>query len=161
MSYIPSAEARGKIDRAVAAYPEASAALLPVLHVVQGESGHISQEAEAWVAARLGILPIRVREAVTFYTMFRRRPSGRTVIRVCRNLSCTLAGAESVVAALRGELGLGAGDGDTASDGSVTLVTVECLGNCDRAPCLQVDGVDRGPVTPEAAIAIVREIRGR
>jgi NADH-quinone oxidoreductase subunit E len=106
-------------------------------------------------------LPIRVREVVTFYTMFRRRPAGQTVIQVCRNLSCTLAGAEGIVAALRRELGLGPGDGDMASDGSVTLVTVECLGNCDRAPCLQVDGVDRGPVTPEEALAILREIRGR
>jgi len=161
MSYVPSPEARERIDRAVAAYPEASAALLPVLHVVQGELGYVSKEAEAWIAARLGLLPLRVREVLTFYTMFRRSPWGKTVIRVCRNLSCTLAGAEGVVAALRRELGLGPDDGDTASDGSVTIVTSECLGNCDHAPCLQVDGVDRGPATPEAAVAIVREIKGR
>jgi NADH-quinone oxidoreductase subunit E len=161
MSYAPSPEARERIDRAVAAYPEAAAALLPVLHIVQGESGIVSTEAEAWVAARLGIPPIRVREVLTFYTMFRRRPAGRTIVQVCHNLSCTLAGAEDVLAAMRRELGLGPDDGDTAADGSVTLVAVECLGNCDHAPCLQVDGLDRGPVTPEAAAAIVREIRGR
>ena len=67
---------------------------------------------------------------------------------------------EEFVAALRRELGLGAG-ADTTADGAVTLVTVECLGNCDHAPCLQIDGVDRGPVTRDSAAAIVRELRGR
>ena len=161
MSYAPSAEALERIDRAIAAYPERSAALLPVLLIVQKESGCVTPEAERWVAGKLGIPPIRVREVLTFYTMFRREPAGRTVIRVCRNLSCTLAGAEDILAVLRRELGLGAGEGGTTADGAVTLVTVECLGNCDHAPCLQVDGVDRGPVTQETAAAIAREIKGR
>jgi NADH-quinone oxidoreductase subunit E len=160
MSYAPSAALLVRIDRAVAAYPERSAALLPVLHLIQEESGWISPEAEVWTADRLGLKPVRVREVLSFYTMFRRRPAGRTVIQVCRNLSCTLAGAEEVIAALRLELGLGAG-ADTTPDGAFTLVTGECLGNCDHAPCLQIDGVDRGPVTRESAAAIVRELRGR
>jgi len=161
MSYVPSASALERIDKAVAAYLERSAALLPVLHIVQGESGFISPDAEVWVAARLGIAPIRVREVLTFYAMFRRQPAGRAVVQVCRNLSCTLAGAEDVIAALRQELGLSPGGGDTAADGSVTLVIVECLGNCDHAPCLQIDGVDHGPVTRETAASLVRELKGR
>jgi NADH:ubiquinone oxidoreductase subunit E len=92
--------------------------------------------------------------------MFRRRPGGRTVVRICRNLSCTLAGAEAVLAALRRELGLADGE-DTTADGAVTLVAVECLGRCDHGPCLQIDGVDRGPVTADEAAAILREVRGR
>lgn len=161
MSYAPSPAALERIDAAIALYPERSAALLPVLRVIQGDAGFISPAAEIWVAARLGLRPVQVREVVTFYTMFRREPAGRTVIQVCRNLSCTLAGAEEVLAALRRELGLGPGDGDTTPDGAITLVAVECLGNCDHAPCLQVDGLDRGPVTKEEAAAIVKEIRGR
>ena len=160
MSYAPSPAALERIEEAIARYPERSAALMPVLHIIQGESGFISLEAEAWVAARLGLRPIRVREVLSFYTMFRREPAGKTVIQVCRNLSCTLAGAEDIIAALRDELGLGPGR-DTTEDGAVTLVTVECLGNCDHAPCLQVDGVDIGPVTRETAAAIAREIKGR
>jgi NADH-quinone oxidoreductase subunit E len=161
MSYAPSAEALERIDRAIASYPERSAALLPVLLIVQKESGCVMPEAERWVAGKLGIPPIRVREVLTFYTMFRREPAGRTIIQVCRNLSCTLAGAEDILAVLRRELGLGQGEGGTTADGAVTLVTVECLGNCDHAPCLQVDGVDRGPVTQETAAAIAREFKGR
>jgi len=159
MSYAPSAEVLGRIDRAIAAYPEKAAALLPVLHLIQGESGWVPPEAETWVAAKLGILPIRVREVLSFYTMFHRKPAGRTVIQVCRNLSCTLAGAEDIIGLLRAELGLAGGD--TTADGAVTLVTVECLGNCDNAPCLQIDGVDHGRVTRERAAELVRELRGR
>jgi NADH-quinone oxidoreductase subunit E len=160
MSYAPSAAVLEMIDRAVAAYPERSAALLPVLRLIQEESGWIPPAAEVWAANKLGLKPVRVREVLSFYTMFRRQPAGRTVIQVCRNLSCTLAGAEEVIAAMRRELGLAVG-ADTTADGAVTLVTVECLGNCDHAPCLQIDGVDRGPVTRDSAAAIVRELRGR
>ncbi len=161
MSYVPSAAVREKIERAISAFPERSAALLPVLHLIQGELGFVPPEAEIWIADELGLRPVRVREVLTFYTMFRRRPAGKTVIQVCRNLSCTLAGAEGLVAALRQELGLKPGDGDTTADGAFTLVEVECLGNCDNAPCLQIDGADHGPVTQESAIGLVREIKGR
>jgi NADH-quinone oxidoreductase subunit E len=92
--------------------------------------------------------------------MFRRRPAGRTVIEVCRNLSCALAGAEDLVAYLRGRLGLPPGS-DTTADGRFTLLTVECLGNCDHAPCLQVDGVDRGPMTRETAETLIRELEAK
>ena len=159
MSFAPSSAVLGRIDRTIAAYPEPAAALLPVLHLIQGESGWVPPEAETWVAAKLGVPPIRVREVLSFYTMFRRGPAGRTVIRVCRNLSCTLAGAEDLIGFLRAELGLAGGD--TTADGAVTLAVVECLGNCDNAPCLQVDGVDHGRVTKERAAAIIGELLGK
>ncbi|MCK7484021.1 MAG: NAD(P)H-dependent oxidoreductase subunit E [Candidatus Moduliflexus flocculans] len=104
----------------------------------------MAPEAEVWAAGKLGLAPIRVREVVTYYTMFRAPSGGRTVIEVCRNLSCTLAGSEDLVGFLRERLGLSPGS-DTTADGRVTLVTVECLGNRDHSPCLQVDGVDHGP----------------
>jgi NADH-quinone oxidoreductase E subunit len=156
MSYTPSAATVKKIEGMIAPYPQRSAALLPVLRAVQEESGWISPEAEVWVAAKLGIRPIQVREVLTFYTMLRRNPAGRTVIQVCRNLSCTLAGAADIIGFLRDKLGVGP-DGTTA-DGRISLVTVECLGNCDHAPCLQIDGTDYGRVTKDMAAALVREL---
>jgi NADH-quinone oxidoreductase subunit E len=156
MSYAPSAPALKRIEGIISPYPERSAALLPVLHVIQEEAGHISREAEAWVAAKLGVQPLRVREVITFYTMLRRKPAGRTVIQVCRNLSCTMAGAEDIIGFLREKLQLG--PGDTTADGRITLATVECLGNCDNAPCLQVDGTDYGRVTKDMAAALVQEL---
>ncbi len=157
MSYAPSAAAVKRIEGILARYPEKSAALLPVLHVIQDESGCVSRQAEAWIAARLGIQPIRVREVLSFYAMFRREPAGKTVIRVCRNLGCTLAGAEDITAFLREKLGL-AGADDTTPDGRITLVTVECLGNCDHAPCLMINDDDYGPVTKEMVDGILKRL---
>jgi NADH-quinone oxidoreductase subunit E len=156
MSYAPSAAALVRIEAAIARYPEPSAAILPVLKVIQEEAGFISRDAENWVAAKLSVKSLRVREILSFYTMFRRAPGGRTTIQVCRNLSCSLAGAERILQLLTEKLGIG--PGQTTPDGRITLVTAECLGNCDHAPCLQVDGADRGPVTLEAVTALIEEL---
>jgi NADH-quinone oxidoreductase subunit E len=157
MSDTPSPAALEKIEETIALYPEKSAALLPVLHVIQAEAGFISADAEAWVAAKLGLRPVRVREALSFYTMFRRAPAGRTTLQVCRNLSCTLAGADDILGFLREKLGIG--PGETTPDGAITVVMAECLGHCDHAPCLQVDGVDHGPVTRETVAALIEELK--
>jgi len=156
MSYAPSTVTLKKIEGMIAPYPERSAALLPVLRAIQEESGCVSPEAEAWVAAKLGIRPIRVREVLSFYTMFRRTPAAKTTIQVCWNLSCTLAGAEDLIGFLREKLRIGP-DGMTP-DGRITLETVECLGNCDQAPCLQIDGTDYGRVTKDLAASLVWEL---
>jgi NADH-quinone oxidoreductase subunit E len=157
MSYAPSPASLGKIEGTIALYLEKSAALLPVLHIIQGESGFVSTDAEAWVAAKLGLRPVRVREVLSFYTMFRRAPAGRTTLQVCRNLSCALAGADDILGLIRDKLGIG--PGETTTDGAITLLTAECLGHCDHAPCLQVDGVDHGPVTRETVAALIEEIK--
>jgi NADH-quinone oxidoreductase E subunit len=158
MSYAPSPAALKRIEETVALYPERAAAILPVLHAIQAESGFVSKEAEAWVAAKLAVLPIRVREVLSFYTMFRRAPAGRHSLQVCRNLSCALAGAEDILGFITERLGIG--PGQTTPDGAISLGTVECLGNCDHAPCLQVDGLDHGPVTRETVAALVEELKG-
>lgn len=128
-------------------YPRKQAALLPVLHAVQAELGCITPEAERDVAALLDIKPIQVREAVTFYTMFHRRPIGRYHLQVCDNLSCGLRGSGAVLEHLRRRLGIG--PGQTTADGRFTLTTVECLGACENAPCLMVDFEYHGNVDPD------------
>lgn len=132
-----SAALRQKIDEAVARYPKKEAALLPVLHLVQREAGCIREEEERFVAQALGLKPVKIREVVTFYSMFLRRPIGRYHLQVCTNLSCSLLGAESLVDYLKKKLGLGIGE--TTADGRFTLSTVECLGACEQAPCLMVN----------------------
>jgi NADH-quinone oxidoreductase subunit E len=157
MSYAPSPAVLKRIDGTIALYPERSAALLPVLHVIQEESGFISPEAESWVAAKLDLRPVRVREVLSFYTMLRRAPAGRHTLEVCRNISCSLAGAEDLLGFISERLGIK--PGETTPDGAISLATVECLGNCDRAPCLQVDGIDHGPVTRETVAALIKELK--
>jgi NADH-quinone oxidoreductase subunit E len=129
-------------------YPRKQAALLPVLHAVQGELGRITPEAERDVAALLDIKPIQIREAVTFYTMFRRNPIGRYHLQVCDNLSCGLRGSGAVLAHLSRRLGIA--PGQTTADGKFTLTTVECLGACENAPCLMVNFDYHGNIDPDA-----------
>ncbi len=130
-------------------YPRKQAALLPVLHAVQTELGCITSESERDVAALLDIKPIQVREAVTFYTMFRRTPIGRYHLQVCGNLSCDLRGSGAVLDHLGRRLGIA--PGQTTPDGKFTLTTVECLGNCENAPCLMINFDYYGRVDPDAA----------
>jgi len=129
--------------RAVASrFPRKEAALLPVLRVLQRVSGALGPAEEEMAAELLGLEPVRVREVVRFYSLFRQKPSGRHIIRVCINLSCSMAGAGTSLAGLQTRLGIK--PGETTSDGRFTLLTVECLGNCDQAPCLMVDTDDHG-----------------
>ena len=154
MSFSLSAAAMKHIDELVGRYPKKEAALLPVLHIVQREKGFISPEAEDWVAASLGMPPLQVREVLSFYTLLRRRPAGKYVIQVCRNISCFLSGSEDIVKLLETKLGIQAGE--TTADGKYTLLTVECLGNCDHAPCLMVNDDDYGPVSRHAVDGILK-----
>lgn len=130
--------ALGKEIEAIAArYPTKMAALLPALHRVQGKYGHISPEAEAFVAGLLDLPPSHVQGAVTFYTLFRTRPMGRHHIQVCRTLSCALAGNEELIGHLQSKLGIR--HGEVTGDGRFSIVLVECLGACGYAPMMQVN----------------------
>ena len=134
--------------RAVAfRFPRKEAALLPVLRVLQRVSGALGPAEEEMAAELLGLEPVRVREVVTFYSLFRQEPAGRHIIQVCINLSCSMAGAGSSLTGLLTRLGIK--PGETTSDGRFTLLTVECLGNCDQAPCLMVDTDDHGRLQEE------------
>jgi NADH-quinone oxidoreductase subunit E len=129
-------------------YPHKRAALLPALHLVQKECGFISPEAEEAVAGLLEIRPVQVREVVTFYTMFFRRPVGRFHIQVCSNLTCALLGGDDLLAHLQGKLGLN--PGETSPDGKFTLSSVECLGACEQSPCVMVNEKLFGGLDPAA-----------
>lgn len=132
-----SAQAKKKMEEIIGRYPNKQAALLPVLHVAHQEFGFISPDTERAVAALLELRPIKVREVVTFYTMFSRQPLGKYHIQVCSNLSCTLMGMDSVLDHLRERLKIEVGK--TTPDKKFTLTTVECLGACEQAPCMMVN----------------------
>ena len=133
-----------EVRRLQGLYPERQAALLPVLRMAQETFGYVSPEVEVYVAELFEISPAHVHEVVTFYTLFFQRPVGRHVIAVCHNLSCSLLGAEDIVAHLETRLGIEAGE--TTADGRVTLLRVECLCACEAAPMMQVDDRYVGPL---------------
>ena len=118
--------------------PEMKTSLvLPLLHCVQDAQGFATEADAAATADYIGMPRIQVIEALTWYTMFEREPQGRYVIKVCRNIACSLRGSERVVAHLNRRLGIEVGQ--TTPDGRFTLETVECLASCGTAPAMQVN----------------------
>jgi len=142
-----SEKAKKKIGEIVARYPQKEAAILPILHITQQEFGSISAEEEKLVARILGIKPISVRELVTFYTMLSRKSLGKYHIQVCSNLSCSLLGADNFVDYLVEKLGIE--PGETTPDKKFTLSKVECLGVCERAPCMMINFNYYGDIDPK------------
>jgi NADH-quinone oxidoreductase subunit E len=132
-----SAEARSAIETEIAKYPQRRGALLPALHIVQRELGHIAPETASDLAEIFELKPVDVMEVVSFYNMFFAAPQGRHHVYVCTNLPCSLRGARVLLKQLEAHLGVHAGD--TTDDGRVTLGHEECLGACAYAPMLRVD----------------------
>ncbi len=132
-----SEETLKKIREVIPHYPQKRSAALPLLHLVQEDQGYISEEATEWIAAQLDLAPINILELVTFYPMFRQKPIGRRLIRVCRTLSCALAGSYKVCDQFKKEFNC---DLDEVSpDGEATIEFVECLAACGSAPVVMVD----------------------
>ena len=140
-------EFEAKVDDLVGRYPEPKAALLMVLWEVQRKKGYVDQEAEEWIADRLGVSPSHVHGVVTFYTMFKDRPSGKYHIQVCTTLSCMLRGSDDLMGHIENKLGIK--DGETTPDGKFSLIRVECLGSCGTAPMFQLNDDYHENLTPE------------
>jgi NADH-quinone oxidoreductase subunit E len=140
-------------------YPDARSAVLPALRLAQEDhGGWLPPDALREVADALEVTPAFCASIASFYDQFRLEPVGRTVVEVCTNVSCALAGAQQVVEAFETELGVKAGT--TSEDGEYTLGTVECLGGCGWATVVAVDNRHRLRVQADDVPAIVEEIRG-
>jgi NADH-quinone oxidoreductase subunit E len=126
-----------QIDEVITHYPVKRSAALPLLHLVQEDQGYISPAAIEWIARKLEVQPINIYELVTFYPMFRQQPIGRRHIRICRTLSCALAGGFQVCKELQKQLDCR--PGETSRDGEVTIEFVECLASCGNGPVVMVD----------------------
>jgi NADH-quinone oxidoreductase E subunit len=156
-AYTP--ENRARFDVIIQRYPpdRRRSAVLPALYLAQYQQGYITANAIRHVAELLGITRADVEDVVSYYTMFYTRPVGKYVINVCRTLSCALNGAERVTEELRGKLGIAPGETDPS--GTFTLMEVECLGACDRAPAVMVNDAWQECLTPEKAAKLVDDLR--
>ena len=152
-----SGEQLAEVRRLQALYPDRRGALLPVLHMAQDAFGWVSLDVEEYVAGLFELAPAHVHEVVTFYTLYFRQPKGRHVVAVCHNLSCHLAGAKTILDHLKTRLGVEVGA--TTPDVRVTLLAVECLCACERAPMMQVDDRYELDLTPEKVDRILEGLR--
>jgi NADH-quinone oxidoreductase E subunit len=148
-------EARAEFERLLTRYPTKQAALLPTLWLAQKEWGWISREAVDHVASILDLAPALVWGVVTFYTMYNRAPVGKHLIQVCTSISCHLNGSEEVYAECRKRLG-GLEPGETSKDGKYTVIEVECLAQCDKAPAVMVNDDDFAAITKQNLDAFLK-----
>ncbi|MFH1841634.1 MAG: NADH-quinone oxidoreductase subunit NuoE [bacterium] len=132
-------------------------ALLPILQEVQSEQRHVSPFAMQIIADVLGIHPVEVYSVVTFYSFLDHEPKGHFVIRLCRTISCDMAGRDEVARQLENDLGIGFGE--TTQDTQFTLEWTSCLGMCDLGPAMLVNDRVYTEVTPGQVHAILEECR--
>lgn len=140
------AELEKKIDEVITHYPVSKrSAVLPLLHLMQEHFRYISDETVTWVAAKLGLEPIQVLEVVTFYPGFRQTAPGKFHIRVCRTLSCAMAGSYELMDALCKAANIDRSHTDhhhpiaVSPDGKYSIEFAECLASCGFGPVCMVE----------------------
>jgi len=144
------AELRAEIEAHMALYPETRSATLPALEAAQRVHGWCSPEAIEQVACVMRLTPADLTAVATFYDMLETEPVGRHSVYVCTNISCSLCGADALLAAIQGAAG---------DDQEFNVRSFECLGACDIAPMASVDGVYVGPLSTEDVPALLEDVR--
>ena len=159
--FVYTPEQLARFTEILGRYPpdQKRSAVLPALYLVQHQLGYVTPNAMRYVARLLEITPAVVEDVVSFYTMFYTRPVGKFVLQVCRTLSCALNGAERVTEAIAEKLRIK--PGETDATGTFTLLEVECLGACDRAPVVMVNDAWHECQTPEDAPRLIDDLRAR
>jgi len=150
-------ETRAAARELMARYPRPRSALLPILHLVQSEEGYVTPEGVRFCAEELGLTKAEVGAVATFYTMFKRRPTGDYLVSVCTNTLCDVLGGQEIYDTLSEQLGVG--HDQTTADGLITLEHAECLAACDYAPVVTVNYEFYDQQTPESATELVGELR--
>jgi len=148
------AELRAEIEASMALYPETRSATLPALEAAQRLHGWCSPEAIEQVACVMRLTPADLAAVATFYDMLETEPVGRHSIYVCTNISCSLCGADALLAAVQEAAGE-AEDGDA----EFNVRAFECLGACDIAPMASVDGAYVGPLSIEDVPRLLEDLR--
>src|SRR3954463_8913069 len=149
---------RERARQIIVRYPEgrSRSALLPLLHLVQSEEGFVSPDGVAFCADVLGITKAQVGAVATFYTMYKRKPTGDWLVSVCTNTMCGVLGGDQAYQALSGYLGVG--HDETTADGRITLEHAECLAACDYAPVMTVNYEFFDQIDADAALGIVKRL---
>ena len=132
--------------------------LISIMQEIQAEYKYLSEEALTLVAEKLGISTAKVYSVATFYENFSLEAKGKHIIKVCAGTACHVRKSQPIYDAIHDYLGL-TGKKKTSADGMFTLETVACLGACGLAPVMTIDGEVHAKMTPEAALALLEDIR--
>jgi formate dehydrogenase subunit gamma len=131
-------------------------ALLPILHDIQAEFGHVPAPAIAFIAHALNLTRAEVHGVVSFYHDFHDKPAGRHVLKLCRAEACQSVNGEKFARQILDRFGLEWGG--TTPDGRLTVEAVYCLGLCASGPSAMLDGEPMGRLTSDSINDIAREV---
>ena len=153
------ATTRAEAESIIARYPagKTRSALGPMLHLVQSVQGQVTPDGIAFCSEMVGLTKAQVAAFATFYTMYKRTPTGEYLVSVCTNTLCGMLGGDEIFAALREELGVG--NNQTTADGAFTLEHAECLAACDYAPVVTVNYEFFDNQTVDSARELVGRLR--
>ncbi len=152
-----SEQAKNRIQELMARYPEKRSAIMPALYIAQREYGGLPDAAVQELSALLGYSTTEINSVATFYVMYAREKRGQHTVYFCTDLPCALRGAEAMMERVEHKLGCKAGQ--TTADGKITLREAECLGGCDHAPVLLIDGEEHAQdLTAEKIDAILERL---
>ena len=152
-----SVEHEKKFQDTLKKYPNKMAALLPTLWIAMAQNGYLSDEILEYIAGRLDLSPVHVLSVAEFYTMYKLEPIGKYHLQLCRNLSCTLLGAENIISLLEEKYGIH--PGQVTDDGTFSLELVECLGSCGTAPVMRVNDTYYEDLTLDRVANIIAACR--
>jgi len=144
-----------EFEKMKARYPAGfeSSLVIPCLRRIQEDRGFIADSDIEELVEYLGVPRIQIDEVLSFYTQFRRKPIGRWHVQTCRNVTCSMRGAERLIDHLRRKLGVA--PGETTPDGRFTLSTAECLGSCGTAPVVMVNDAYHENMSAEKVDALL------
>lgn len=148
---------RHELEEALKHYPDKRAGTIDALLLLQRRRSWISDESLLDIAQFLGMTREDVDGVATFYNLIFRQPVGRHVLFMCDSISCWIMGYERVRHQLNSRYGVDMGQ--TMSDGRLTILPVACLGHCERAPVIMMDGDVYGNVTPDKIERIVEKYK--
>jgi NADH-quinone oxidoreductase E subunit len=152
-----NAQIRQRAEEMVALYPERRSALIPLCHLAQEQDGWLRPEAISEIGELCGVTAAEVKGTATFYDMLHTEPVGKYVVAVCTNIACLLGGALELLEHAESTLGVRAGG--TTTDGVFTLHEAECLADCDKTVCVQVNHRYVGAQSPETFDALLDDLR--
>ncbi len=147
-----------ELDAILTRFKGRHGALIPLLQEVQQLEGFLEQDTLRYISEQMNIPAAEIFGVATFYSMFRLKPQGRHVIRVCKGTACHVSGANTILGAVRENLKLGAKE-DTTADGLFTVMEVACLGCCSLAPVIMIGDQTFGKLTPEKISGILDKFR--
>lgn len=137
-------------------YPQSRSGLLPMLHLLQSDEGHVSTEGIQACAEVLGLTTAEVAAVATFYTMYHRRPVGEYHLGVCINPGCAILGGDAVYDAVSNRLGIG--HDEVSADGKFSLERIECQAACTHAPVMTANWEFMDDMTPNSAVAMIDKL---